>query len=799
MLYEVLAGRRPHPAESLQELAVTRLRGPATPLRSVAPGVPGPVADVIDRLLAVRPQDRPATVWVAVAELFDDSGSSSVRRRPFVGRQQALAEALACIESGSSICLSGPAGAGRSRFLDELVAVVGAERVGYCMPATAAFASLRAVLRDALPPDTLDLRGASLWVSEQLKARLEAGDLLLIDELDQLDSWSVEVLQGAVAWGSIVCANPLPGEQPVALEPLEASDLRGLFAGPERILHLPEDAAEELHRRTGGVPARVVAELDAWARTRLGTFDDEGCFVLDRVAIERLRADLRVVPSEAVPVSRRTAIGTRADTLGWAELAWPIATVELLASASSRPRWAVEADVEALHAGGWLRELPGDRFEATGARQQLASWTEDRRAEAHRALADHIPVDEPTRFRHLVAVGSAAEVAAAALQIAERAVQLGSLGRAEAVLTEGLAALRREAVDDGPALEARLDLAFLQGTERALEQVRYDLRRAVNEDVGLPLLAVVEGALSAYRGGGTDVIEALGALGALPSARTNRWRHAARVIAARSCDLATEQALLDELEGWAEAGGVEERAALAGWQGGLRYREGRYAEAAQQHLESAAQQPLLLLRLGAQLNAGSALLEAGDLDAASEAADRARDDAGRLRHSLFEARAEWLFRTASYRAGRLQGADRPLLGVIEALGLSNLLGMAALTEAAAAWRAGDPAAVELAELAEGAWERTRRSWGTLLARSLAVACGRPVDASGLEELAQKAKQCPDATIGAQVLGLLALGSASSADDFRSRASQLIAGRQHEDVRLDVLSLAECCVGLAPPA
>ena len=46
------------------------------------------------------------------------------------------------------------------------------------------------------------------------------------------------------------------------LERLDEPSLRDLFAGPDRIFHLREDGARELHRRTGGLPSRVAAEVE---------------------------------------------------------------------------------------------------------------------------------------------------------------------------------------------------------------------------------------------------------------------------------------------------------------------------------------------------------------------------------------------------------------------------------------------------------------------------------------------------------------------------------------------------------
>ncbi|MDP2313820.1 MAG: serine/threonine-protein kinase [Pseudomonadota bacterium] len=77
---------------------------------------------------------------------------------------------------------------------------------------------------------------------------------------------------------------------------LTRGQLRDLFVGPERVLHLPSDAAEMAWRRAGGNPARVQEELEAWlsagfAHLREGRICvtredldrlDDGAWMLDR-------------------------------------------------------------------------------------------------------------------------------------------------------------------------------------------------------------------------------------------------------------------------------------------------------------------------------------------------------------------------------------------------------------------------------------------------------------------------------------------------------------------------------------
>lgn len=67
--------------------------------------------------------------------------------------------------------------------------------------------------------------------------------------------------------------------------------LRAIFAGPDRLLHLREDAARMLHERTGGRPDRAAAEVLRWLHAGLATWHDELVSV-DRRALDRLAGDL---------------------------------------------------------------------------------------------------------------------------------------------------------------------------------------------------------------------------------------------------------------------------------------------------------------------------------------------------------------------------------------------------------------------------------------------------------------------------------------------------------------------------
>ncbi len=70
VLYEMLAGVRPHDGRDTMRLARAVAYGsPVKPLKEVAPDVPAEVAALVHQMLALRPDERPASAAVVLAVL----------------------------------------------------------------------------------------------------------------------------------------------------------------------------------------------------------------------------------------------------------------------------------------------------------------------------------------------------------------------------------------------------------------------------------------------------------------------------------------------------------------------------------------------------------------------------------------------------------------------------------------------------------------------------------------------------------------------------------------------------------
>lgn len=160
MLYEALTGRVPHDAKDMYTIVSKRLGGPVKPIEELEPTVPWPVASVVNRLLAIRPEDRFASAAEVIAAL----------------------------------------------------------------------------------------RGESTPILETLH------------------------------W-------------PKTTTSVDEVTLRGLFAGPDRLFHVREDAARVLYERTGGHAQRVEAEIEQWIRIGLARRNGRE-IVVDRGSLRQLASGL---------------------------------------------------------------------------------------------------------------------------------------------------------------------------------------------------------------------------------------------------------------------------------------------------------------------------------------------------------------------------------------------------------------------------------------------------------------------------------------------------------------------------
>ena len=808
LLYQALTGHVPHHQEkTVHAMLMARVKRPATPIAELAPDVPRAVARWIERLLAPDPGDRPRSAREALAML---RGAAPVLAAPLprLGTSHIVSRLCERVSAGESIDLIGAPGSGRSRCLSDLAERLAAEgrAVRWTVPGRAAFASLHAVIGPLDEFDHRRLQEVEREVERRLAEVLDARKtVVLVDDGDRIDRASAVVIERCRRRGAVVRVVDRTdlGDAPdvIRFEALDEAALADLFVGPDRLLHIREDAARALWVRTQGLPGLVAAEVSAWVRAGLARWNGDR-LAMDRYAIDRLETGLAIplASDDAAPFDRETS--TSADeVLAWSAVAWPNADAALLSTVLGRPRWIIEAELTELAAHGRGQMMADGRFRARSIATE--SWSLDRRVSAHRAVADALPAASPGRLFHLVAgcdEGDRDTLLAIAHEASARARVLakeGRLGHANAVLAEGLRAVRRispppevEIVD---LLSQWVVLAVVERRPQSLDRVLYEITRTPPKTAATEQLErLVRAALA------TPVWteRALSEVEAIPpfyDPELERVRRSVYVLAAHRSTLATEERVIASIAPWAE--GHHDpyvRAAYDGWLGQLRYRQGRYAESAELHARSAEVEWWVSLRASALLHAASAAMEGFDIENAERWGRDALALSRECRHVFHEARAEWLLRCIRYRLDEARAPDLELVRAIAEVGAPELEPLVYLNESAVAWRAGSrDVALDLATRARAAWAKLQEPLGALLSRALCIAFGDPTDARRIPDLTGRAVECRAPGVGLQALALLAMGGG---DIPRKEATLTrLAGEvphEHWKSRLDVLSVDE---------
>jgi eukaryotic-like serine/threonine-protein kinase len=768
MLYEILSGRLPHQGANPGQLLYARLNRPPIPLAQVAPDVPPNVAGLVDRMLALDPAARPASASDVLAVL---RGEHAIEQPlfPWLGPQTALLSVLKAAEHRRSLDVLGPKGHGKTRVLLAAKQVLSASRaVHWIQPVESGepFACLRPLIGPL--PSEGDASEMARLASEAVRSAAQRGDVLLVDDFEQLDPWSQTILNTVRSDGTLIRTLGAPRYDDtgaVVLAPLEEADLRSLFAGPDRLLHLREDAARLLYQRTHGVPASVVREVSEWLSLGITKWT-RSLLVVSRSALDRLSAGLlggESLPGDAAPY-RDLAPPCR-DTLLWTSLSWPHTTIPLLAELSGRSQADVQADVEALSAEGMVRILP-DRRVVAQVPQSYGDWSEAQVRAAHAAIAKVLPPGAPSRLHHLLladARDDAARLAVAreAAALATRRIEEGRVGEAIASIESGLRAVRgldpAAAAETCDLLGLWAEAALEEGTPHAVSRLLHALYRA-KPHARLDVVESLALAMKIQDFGSDRAMSLTATIPPLTDARLERLRVRVlmQAVHLRENDGAEEE-LLDTLSRSEIARDQRVAARIEHARGRLRYRQGRFLESAALHESAAARAGPVLHRIEAMCAAAWAFIEAFELDRARSIAEQARALAAQHRHAIYETYATWSLRAIDYRKREAEGPDMDLAGAVQYAVGRRVQGAILFTEAAAAWRSGHPEALRMAEASWLLLSGVDEKRGKLLMRCLMIALGARVDPGEIAALHETALGFNVAGIGVQALGLLALG------------------------------------------
>ncbi|MCK6574141.1 serine/threonine protein kinase [Myxococcota bacterium] len=781
MLYECLSGQLPFQKETQRALILARILSTPPPLAVLRPAVPAHVAAVVDELLGRRPSQRPRSAAEVAARLrgdrdFDGAGPDL----PWLGPVPAFSRLTAPDRRGV-IRIGGPPRSGRTRLLRAVTDDLRAS--GVCvhllLPSTRPFGSVAWHLPRERWSRAETLEAASDLVRQVIVEHLEAGQVFAVDEPERLDPWSRAALfdPQVAARGRVFATVTAEPDDPALdwpLRDLTLEALTPLFSGHARLFRIPQRAGRELLRRTGGRVGRVVAELGSWLAFGIARRDgDQLSIALEE--LERLAGGIRVVGAADAPAAAVTP-STASDLLAWLELAGGEVSLETLTRLMEVPAWVVEAELAVSVAAGLVQRTLSGHYTARTDGTATSGFSVGQRRVAYRRIADAVAPDAAARVYYLTAAGELESSAEAALTAARAAMVRQENALAQALLAEGLAALRRSDVTPPPALETELlatwvTLAFRERTASAYDAVRYELARARRDDgFAGQAEALLRAMQAASNGHWAAALETLDALAPFDAPEVDRCRMSTLGTIAQLCPLPLAQTLLARQRAWAATTTLAGAAAWAmGWEGLLMWRQGDYAAAGRLQEAAAAAHIDPTARLQAMANAAWSWLYAQACEHAERLASQALPAALDASLFLIAARLEWVVRTARYLQRRFDAPDRTLVAAARALHQPSMEAEILLTEAAMAWRTEDRAgARELARLAENAYRAAGLPHSADLALALAGANGEPLDTGAFADAVARAESSP-ASLRCQILGLLgcATGEADLIEAFRA--------------------------------
>jgi len=741
MLYEALVGSNPHPVHSIDALVTARLEGAGPVLADRGIDPRSCPCEMIDSLLAPRPEDRALSAAQAAAVLRGDLPPLEVLRTHPALQDDSVVDAVvqAAIRS-QQVTLHGPPRSGRSLCLRRVAT-------------------------------RLRRSGKTVAWFDPRYAVAPTADVVLADRTDSAPENPT---------GCVIRLVDDPGQATVRLEPLSEEALRGLFCGSDRIFHLREDSARELHRRTQGWPVRVPEELSAWVRADLARVEH------GHVAVERGALDLLASGFRVCPVADGDLKGTD-PVLGVLAASGQSLSEQALADAVQRP------------VAGSLAELVSEGkvdLTADGLYRSATDTAIFLRPEDHAAAARALPPGTPGRLKHLVAADATGDLTRETRDAGLALVREARVGRARTVIVEGLATVRGHHL--GPSEEiqpfsALLVVAAAEGTERAFELALYEIGRAVHRTPALLRLdRLARVALLALRRDGNRALALADALGPFEEIELEQLRQGARAMAARSGRRDRSEEVLASVEDWAARHDAKEtRCKLLEWKGWAAYVQNNFREAVELQEEALRLAPDPRSRLSTQLSVAETCIEAGLYKRARELAGKAKTAAAGFRHSSCEARAESILRFAAYRSGEATSVDHELLDALKSIGHSNLQAQLNLNEGAIAWRLQDRAtALTLVGTADSLWREIGHLWGSLLTGAFLGALGDNVEVESLE---RSARECPLPGVSLQSLALLGLGYPDRVPRYRDDARRFGAqiAPEYRAIRREVASPHEC--------
>ncbi len=271
-LYEALAGRRPYRAKDAAGYLQALRYSTHTPLSELRPETPLRLLDLISRLMARDPVDRPGSAFIARALLTTSNNQRELRPPPLLGRSAAKGGVQGVLDGGGTLMLVGEIGSGTSRLASHALKQArmdGMESIALrCRAGAHPLSPLRQLHRDlsriiAGVPVTTEALSTAL---RNLAA--EGPLLLLIEDIQHCPAETLTQLAQIIRVGRELSVIITGTSEPVGisghtvnLRPLRSDESLGLVCEMLGTSSPPAGLSERLHRLSDGQPGIIVAGL----------------------------------------------------------------------------------------------------------------------------------------------------------------------------------------------------------------------------------------------------------------------------------------------------------------------------------------------------------------------------------------------------------------------------------------------------------------------------------------------------------------------------------------------------------
>ena len=587
---------------------------------------------------------------------------------------------------------------------------------------------------------------------------------------------------------------PMPGAEALSRHapahgPWTRAALVALVGGDNRFEKVPTDVASLVLRRTAGAPDAVSALLHAWVRAGLGRWTVDH-FEIERGDVERLRAGERpegVLPGESPSASVPDT--TQDKGLARLLMATPRAVpLRVLVRALPGPSGAASQQVGDALRAGWLQ-----RSRAGLSLHARADFVSDarQRARACLRLAAASPRGSFARLRYLLASGCPLEVCARQLDwlvpvAAERGCSAEELGLLRELVHRALGA---DTVNEATASRTLLALLVCTGSSNCprsdWQQLQAWAERMAERWPRLSAALPLCRAMAALRTASASESQHFEDLPDLPGAG---WLEAPRWSAIATFDIRGSRTRRDEI--LAALGGESYRTCLVRRR--YAYANHAFLDAAAAGRQEASYHPRSSRAVLANLSSAAALLQAQRPALARRLTARTRRLGYVRRDAAVVARTAAAMRACDYARGEHLDPDPGLIDELLKHGTPRSLVPEFLTEAAAAWRRGDPQSTNWARRALRAASSAHFIPAEALARTfsehlLGTACDQPA----LELRLGACEDYPRARL--QVTGLWAASHGGCPAELLTDLARQVSEARIVDTaqRLEILSVDEC--------